>query len=230
MNAVLGFIAQWARRNGLMISVVLGTIMVMILMGVQIARLGSSSTSNVVAGGSGMDTLFWVCALLVLAGAVAAVLNRGGAPARWSLGIIAVSAGAVLLSGVLFGDRAPEVRRALQDGMTKTVLDPARKADVPPATASTQAVKQEAKWERMADGSIPVGVWQPWTKVPSDSCVLFRDVRLEQIELKDNERDAGIDWNAYHKNGKRTFDYFRLKSDGRSLVLKYEFRPWGTCS
>lgn len=107
---------------------------------------------------------------------------------------------------------------------------PSRNADTPPATASTQVAKHEARWERQADGSISVGVWQPWTRVPSDSCVKIRDVRPEQVQLKDNEHDEGIDWTTYHKNGKRTFDYFRLKSDGRSTVVKYEFRPWGTCS
>lgn len=36
---------------------------------------------------------------------------------------------------------------------------PQEKGDAPTATTSAQATKQEAKWERLADGSIPVGVW-----------------------------------------------------------------------
>ncbi len=36
---------------------------------------------------------------------------------------------------------------------------PTQKGDAPTATTSAQAVRQEAKWARLADGSIPVGVW-----------------------------------------------------------------------
>ncbi len=44
---------------------------------------------------------------------------------------------------------------------------PQEKGDAPTATTSTQATRQEAKWERLADGSIPVGVWSvPITAFP----------------------------------------------------------------
>ena len=36
---------------------------------------------------------------------------------------------------------------------------PQEKGDAPTATTSAQAAKQEAKWERQADGTIPIGVW-----------------------------------------------------------------------
>lgn len=48
---------------------------------------------------------------------------------------------------------------------------PTQKSDVPSATTSAQAVKQEAKWDRMADGSIPVGVWSE-TMVITPACTV----------------------------------------------------------
>jgi hypothetical protein len=50
---------------------------------------------------------------------------------------------------------------------------PSQKGDTPIATTSTQAVKQAVKWERLADGSIPIGVWSETLAVVPGCTIRF---------------------------------------------------------
>lgn len=140
---------------------------------------GASQTSATQQTMSPGNPWFWLAALVLLAGAGASFANRGGAPARWALGILIIILGLKFVSGIVFGEKAVEVEQNVRNGMANAVLGktPQEKGDIPSATTSAQATKQEAKWERLADGSIPVGVWSE-TFTIEVGCKTFYDAGI----------------------------------------------------
>lgn len=150
---------SWFLRHRLTVGAGVTLFIVLILVLSQLSGGSQTTTTHQVASSS--NPWFWVAALVLLAGAGASFANRGGAPARWALGILVVILGLKFISGIVFGEKAVEVEQNVRNGMANVVLGKThpQNGDTPPATTSTQSMKAEAKWERMADGSIPTGVW-----------------------------------------------------------------------
>lgn len=164
----------WILRNRLTIGTGVALFVVLILVLSQFGGGSSQATTTQQATSSG-NPWFWLAALVLLAGAGASFANRGGAPARWALGILIVILGLKFVSGVVFGEKAVEVEQNVREGMANVVLGktPSQKDDGPIASTSLQTARNEAKWERLADGSIPVGVWSYDEEVPMGCRPLF---------------------------------------------------------
>lgn len=81
-----------------------------------------------------------------------AFFGKGGISAKLGLAVLA-------LCLLLFGARTTEVLEKVQGAATGVVLETKKASLDAPESTQPQTTRNEAKWERLADGSFPVGVW-----------------------------------------------------------------------
>jgi len=210
----------WIMRNRLTVGAGVGLFIVILLVVAQFSGGSQAPTQQATNAG---NPWFWLAALVLLAGAGASFANRGGAPARWALGILIVILGLKFISGIVFGEKAVEVEQNVRNGMANVVLGkaPSQKSDAPTATTGTQAVKQEAKWERLPDGSIPVGVWSSEMRIDPE-CSAKLDAG-NGVVYKTQYRLYGSEWKDHTPKTKPDGDevrFFMIKEGVHAIPIR----------
>ncbi len=176
-------------RIGIWVAVGIALLVVGISIIVSFVSIGSSAPAS---SGTSSNPWFWVVviALVVIAG-IYLFAGRGGWGGGLAVGLVVLLLAIKLISGIFFGDRAPEVEKAFQKGAAESVLSDGSSRGM---KAGPVAKQETAKWSETAkDGTLPVGIWSLPMR-PETGCTLKFSAGNGTVYRVQTRIDGMKDW------------------------------------